>query len=268
MIINEFLEDKSVCEHCKTAVINSEIILADNVAEYMYQNRSKEWDMVTEFPNCVPPFALMTVISKWPGAGSAWELAIVKTSEADRLSVLDGTRWEAELTLYWKIQNAIVEVQVAKLYIGHKGTLQDKEMKGWFNEKLADAMRLDARPIPILSATTLMTISFMNCKNVALNTIQPSDRLNHARIKRGRTPHLTYKVLDIHPMKRILETEGRVAEVGLQKALHICRGHFKNFDDRPLFGKLRGQYWWDSHVRGDIKHGAVIKDYNVFAEAK
>jgi hypothetical protein len=51
--------------------------------------------------------------------------------------------------------------------------------------------------------------------------------------------------------------------ISLAKALHICRGHFKNFDDKPLFGKLTGTYWWQPHVRGTAEAGIVEKDYRI-----
>lgn len=37
----------------------------------------------------------------------------------------------------------------------------------------------------------------------------------------------------------------------------------KNFDDKPLFGKLKGTYWWNPHVRGTEESGVVEKDYRI-----
>lgn len=60
-----------------------------------------------------------------------------------------------------------------------------------------------------------------------------------------------------------MATEGRSGELGLRKALHICRGHFKHFEDKPLFGRVRGTFWWGSMVRGTESKGKVIHDYEV-----
>jgi len=70
--------------------------------------------------------------------------------------------------------------------------------------------------------------------------------------------------LEIEPMKKVLKSEGNIDEVGLQRALHICRGHFKDYSNgKGLFGKHKGLYWWDSTVRGTESEGKIIKDYNI-----
>lgn len=68
-------------------------------------------------------------------------------------------------------------------------------------------------------------------------------------------------------MKKIIKTEGNVDEVGLKRALHICRGHFKNYSNgKGLFGKYKGLYWWDMNLRGNSENGTVVKDYKVLTE--
>ena len=109
----------------------------------------------------------------------------------------------------------------------------------------------------------MLATSFIHCKNTVLEVINPPDRLNHARSRRGKHPLVSYRVLDVRPGNRILETEGRINEVGLKKALHICRGHFKDYTEKGLFGKLHGLYWWSPYVRGDIREGIALKDYRV-----
>ena len=65
-------------------------------------------------------------------------------------------------------------------------------------------------------------------------------------------------------MKEVLETEGKVSEVGLKKALHICRGHFKTYTGKaPLLGKHTGTYWWNDCVLGSEDVGVRVKDYTV-----
>lgn len=105
--------------------------------------------------------------------------------------------------------------------------------------------------------------SFMHCKNTVLEVVNPPDRLNYARLRRGKRPLISYRILDIRPINQILEAEGRINQVGLKKALHICRGHFKDYTDKGLFGKLHGLYWWSPYVRGDIREGIALKDYRV-----
>lgn len=82
--------------------------------------------------------------------------------------------------------------------------------------------------------------------------------------ERKGTPLLDYRVLNIEPMKRVLRSEGGLEEAGPRVALHICRGHFKDYRDGPgLFGKHKSVYWWEGSVRGSLVRGKVEKDYQV-----
>jgi hypothetical protein len=114
--------------------------------------------------------------------------------------------------------------------------------------------------------SVLMTVSFMNCKNVTLATVDPDPAVNRLRRREGRRPFVRYHTIDIEPMKHVLRTEGDAEAVGLKRALHICRGHFATYtEDRPLFGRVAGTFWKAAHVRGSAGEGVVISDYNVKA---
>lgn len=117
----------------------------------------------------------------------------------------------------------------------------------------------------------LLSISMMHCRNVTLEDgIHPRADRRRREKDQQREPTLPglvkFKTINIEPMQRVLRSEGGSGERGLQHALHICRGHFKTFDEKPLFGKYRGTFWWDSIVRGSRSKGQVIHDYNVRAE--
>lgn len=114
----------------------------------------------------------------------------------------------------------------------------------------------------------LLTICFMNCKNVTLETVRPERNMPKQFKRRKTMPYTEYKILDIRPMHSILRNEGKVHEVGLKKALHVCRGHFKTYTpDSPLFGKVEGTFWWGNFARGSGP-ARVIKDYRVHAPEK
>lgn len=109
----------------------------------------------------------------------------------------------------------------------------------------------------------LLTISFFHCKNVSIVENEPPVKLNKSHQRRHGTPLVRFKTLDIHPMQQVLRTEGRADEHGLAKALHICRGHFKDYRQKGLFGRNFGIYWWDMHLRGQAEMGISVKDYAV-----
>ncbi len=124
--------------------------------------------------------------------------------------------------------------------------------------------------LPFLMGTyiypCLLALSFMHCRNIKTRTELPPPKLSKKHMKKTGQPLLRYRVLEIDPMKQVLDQEGRVSEQGLKKALHICRGHFKTYGKDGhglLFGKHQTTVWIPMHTRGDIKQGAVVKDYAV-----
>lgn len=113
--------------------------------------------------------------------------------------------------------------------------------------------------------SALLTIQFMHCKNVTL-VEKTVDKHQVKKKSKKRIPKKTYYVLNIEPMKQVLKTEGGIVENGITKALHICRGHFKTYKEKGLFGKHKGTFWFPQQTRGSKKSGEVIKDYNVQIE--
>lgn len=116
--------------------------------------------------------------------------------------------------------------------------------------------------------TAMLAISFLHCKNIALEEITPPRKEVHnkAQKRRGVKPYqpVPYKVLNIMPMKQVLRSEGRSGEVGTKRSLHICRGHFKHYENgRGLFGRYKGTFWFPQQVRGEKARGVTTKDYNI-----
>lgn len=106
---------------------------------------------------------------------------------------------------------------------------------------------------------------FMHCKNVTLDAPAVSRQVRRQSERRG-TPLLDFRVINIEPMKRVLREEGGLGEAGPGRALHICRGHFKDYRDGPgLFGKHKGVYWWEGQLRSSLRRGPGDADYRVKA---
>jgi hypothetical protein len=111
-----------------------------------------------------------------------------------------------------------------------------------------------------------MGIMFTHCRNVQRVEHVVPLKLAKRNAERGKPPMLKYQTLDIEPMKKILVTEGRIESEGLQRALHLCRGHFAHYPESGpgLFGRgIHGQFWIPAHARGTEKSGVVISDYSV-----
>jgi hypothetical protein len=108
-----------------------------------------------------------------------------------------------------------------------------------------------------------LAISFLHCKNVTTGKVDPC----HPQGKKKASmqcQRVHYHMLDIHPMREVLRREGNQDTTGLKQALHICRGHFRDYSQgRGLFGKHKGLYWFDQHLRGSSEYGVVVKDYTI-----
>lgn len=148
----------------------------------------------------------------------------------------------------------------------------------WWGGGIVDIKGVDKEPPPPeihkeygdyiaqLLFPALLTISFLHCKNIDIKPIDPPDKLSRNFFKKHGTKLTRYHVLEISPMKRLLEQVRSGEKTDLRRALHICRGHFKTFtNDAPLFGRYTGKYWWPSQVRGAKESGLSVKDYRVTA---
>lgn len=135
-----------------------------------------------------------------------------------------------------------------------------QDTSAWTDDNLQELCALSVQFLqPFWLATSLM-----HCKNVTATRESIPPKLAKAAAARGR-PRFSYSVLDIKPMTRVLETEGGIGHgVGIKQALHICRGHFKDYrDGRGLFGRHKGLYWWEQNLRGSLDQGVHDKDYRV-----
>lgn len=115
--------------------------------------------------------------------------------------------------------------------------------------------------------TCYLATALLHCKNVTVVDAEPTAKEKYRMQeyeRKERQPAAKWKVLSIEPMVKTLRIQGAIERNGLSKALHICRGHFKDFSKgNGLFGKNKGLYWWEQHMRGDESAGVVIKDYDI-----
>lgn len=111
-------------------------------------------------------------------------------------------------------------------------------------------------------------VSLLHCKNVVLSEIPVPKKVRRARERKG-IPKVVYKTLVIEPLRQqVRNTDAEEKPKGdpIQRALHIVRGHFKDFREKGLFGKYHDIYWWEMHARGKEKLGVIHKDYEIAIE--
>ncbi len=112
-------------------------------------------------------------------------------------------------------------------------------------------------------AIALATLQFLNCRNVEVMDNQPTRQQRRAAERQGERPPVTYKTLVIHPLGR--RSGVNLGGTHAEAALHICRGHFKDYRGGQGLGRWHrhGLWWWSPQVRGSAECGRVEKDYDV-----
>lgn len=109
----------------------------------------------------------------------------------------------------------------------------------------------------------LCTTSLMNAKNITCVSNKPDEKLQKARMKRGKQQLVTWHELKLTPFKK-MHKEGGSSKVGDLIPLHWVRGHFKIFSkEKPLFGRFSGRFWWQPHIAGTDDSRFVKKSYKI-----
>lgn len=152
-------------------------------------------------------------------------------------------------------------------HIHNMGWMYDEAMIGALAAKNKDnPVRLmdDFRNISIMATwPALLAVNFMHCRNVEVIEHLPNHRQSKKRERKRGHPLIKFKTLRIEPIKKVLHEEGQIESNGLGVALHICRGHFKDYrEGKGLFGKHKEVYWWDMQSRGSADLGTILKDYS------
>jgi hypothetical protein len=262
------------------------VLLIDNVAEYYYAGTGQEyWDITVDFPNIAPVFPAFwaehkfpkrihsdtkgdrSVESFCPDGRSGWLVATSERKDVSGEGIPEGTKWVmvAEHFIDWGRAYGIEGPSgTLALAIDEHGRLIDTPIYQTFAEADSGAEELMKNHGGWMHPV-LLAISFLHCKNVQLVENEAPPKLAkkyHAKTGRYPTP---YKTLVIEPLKQILRKEGGSDEVGIAKAMHICRGHFKDYrEGKGLFGKYHKLVWQPSLVRG-TKHrdGALKREIEV-----
>ena len=284
------------------AIAASTVVIADNVIDYYASNAKTvntgnlQSDCPCLAPSCDVLFVEHKVNPLWDhptdddcvplnrlGVLYLWEKAENAVQLCHRLRFQDGmaskelpesknAKWFCVVNVVqeFKTRDAVQEVHlptVLSMWLDAHGVITEFNVCGAIPiDGSAEDMKLD------LMGTiygSLLAVAFMNCKNVARNDVTATEGPSDKWIRRQKTSRIRYHVLDINPMKEVLQVEGGIETNGLKKALHICRGHFATYTpDKPLFGSVVGTFWKPSHVRGTIESGAVLKDYRIGALPK
>lgn len=248
------------------------VLLIDNVAKYYYEGTDQEfWSLDKDFPNVAPPYPQfwmehrlprqivsktegVTDVSQWTPNGRVGLLFSALDPAEQKIDgeTPAGTKWILWMELFVDYGSSMTGIQGP-----HGATFVCVDAEGrvlavpWMQSYAEPGLEKLMKSVMSWLHPGFLAISFLHCKNVKLEDHKVDAPLAKKwRAKHGFSP-TPYHTLVIEPLKQILRKEGRSGEHGLAKALHICRGHFRDYTEgRGLFGKYHGQYWMPSTVRG------------------
>lgn len=266
-----------------------------NVADYFhsFEAKTKSWNE-TDFPKVAPPFQSYFMEFRfkpyWKQGevkGSIYAAGVLSyvydleknSSRPPGCPEFDGARWIVESTLFIEDQRkwgnlrawtrllsaAQPNGDMVKSHNVNDG-VHGGDLPSYLDGRIIDSPEMDQQlrnDIYLIYYPTLLALSFLHCKNVTVQTEDPSPKQSRVFQKKHGRPLIRFHILNIEPMKTVLKNEGQAEKVGLKRALHIVRGHFSDYTERGLFGKHRGIYWFDQHAKGTPEEGVMLKDYNV-----
>jgi hypothetical protein len=268
----------------KETVLSAVVIVADNVVEHYFEGTGQEhWDLTRDYPTIAPPFerfwieayAPSKIVSDQKGVSPfrlcrAFGMAVKADPWAPR-SRHDPRRWLIQTTMYIEQLNGLIVGPFASSHFAldaagkvvEAGDATYRIFTPVCEDVPAEKCDWIRQVMTSLELPLWLAVSFMHCKNVEVTEVVPPRPKQAARRARLR-PRVRYHTIDIDPMRKVLRTEGKSDEVGLRKALHICRGHFATYTpEKPLFGRVVGTFWKPLHVRGSMSEGRVESGYRV-----
>lgn len=127
----------------------------------------------------------------------------------------------------------------------------------------------DKDELELVYTVGLQSFTFAHCKNVLVESRLTPPKLVAKFTRRHGQPPVKYKILNIRPVVRqIREDNFDVTSSEIDRAMHVCRGHFRTYSEqRKLFGRISGTFWVDEHTRGSEASGTVVKDYKMSEES-
>lgn len=268
----------SMAHFCHKIIMQPELPVIDvtNVSDYYYTSEQEYWDPRHDFPNLAPPYQAAWFESKMQRRIHSKECGdtdVAALVPHGRTGVLihaldpstqqfegkppEGTKWVLWCELYIDFGKRGVTCEGPHgsmfLCVSAEGAiLETPWMQSFVDDVHGDPAMLGLmRSQMTWLYPTFLAISFMHCRNVALvDNKVPKPLAKKYRERTGVEP-VAYKTLVIEPLKQILRRDGGSDKVGIQRALHICRGHFKDYrEGRGLFGRYHQMVWQPSVVRG------------------
>lgn len=287
------------CDEFRKDLLKKSIIFKiDNVADYIFCQLPKDkWSLKEDFPNIAPPFEIFWMeynVPKYTNINGNIEktpknldgifgflVAAQELSIDDAKSTNTNAKWVLNIKMFYKRtilgERGFSDIKIMKM-VGVKsdGTLATVNYNGEVKDFITtvagketfESAIIDFDDIKNLGTEmtfpVFLSLSFLHCKNVEIVENNRGRKKTHNKNREYSDKVYTLK---INPIRKILDDTAKKHKTGIKQALHICRGHFKDYSKGGgLFGKYKGTYWWPSYVRGNDKYGTIDKSYEINTE--
>jgi hypothetical protein len=255
------------------------VLLIDNVAEYFFSSDQEYWDLSKDFPNFAPPYPAFWVEHKMvkqihskekgntdiaslvPRGRVGMLIHALDPADCQGQDIPASARWIlwCELFIDFGKPGVTADGPHGSVFacIDAEGEIIEPPSMQSFADSSDEALMMS---LITWFYPAFLAVSFLHCRNVSVvENHVPAPLAKRFRERRGIAP-CSYKTLIIEPLKKILRTEGRSAEHGIQSALFICRrGHFRDYrEGRGLFGKYKQLVWMPRIVRGHAPPREII----------
>jgi hypothetical protein len=240
------------------------VIVADNVQEYIEQTNQDEWVPERDFPCLAPPYPIFWIEHYWAPWGNAKRGALFVSGDASDSRIRKWMGDELHPDAHWvytispyayfgkDAEQPPHSFCMFTLQVGKKGLPLGKLKAQSLSQRTGKTGEWAEREAFEL-IVVLFAVYLMHCKKLVQlvdGPPLPPKLAKRTEQRLGYKP-TKYKTLVIEPFKAMLRKEGKSDEVGVQRALHHCRGHIVTYtEERPMFGKITGTFWVPFHFRG------------------
>lgn len=249
----------------RNAIADAVPLEASSICQYAFTNTEKPWiPMLKGFPQVLPwkdTFIDMKVENRTPLAVLVQrrEVASSAAGVGGGIPVInEPTVWSVQMILF--IRQSGVAIPFARRTY-HLRRSDGTALSLCPREFLADPDEILNNLFTIAMVTVSLAGVFCNCKNVEVKEVVDAKVTRDIFRRKHGLPQVKYHTIIINPGAHGLYSDS-VESDEVDRALHFCRGHFKRYDKKLLFGKIRGTFWVETHLRGKAIAGQSIADYS------
>lgn len=300
---NFVAESQKMLDTCAELAVHATVIDAQNV--YRYLRSPAGATDVYELPGCAPKWPVTWVEYTQDNGTTIGVLAFYKERGKDDEELMpdlpvedlartangflpsvnglwysdhlpdraawEDIRWCMNLTMFSRNDRvALGAIANWRVAISERGQIRDMI---WGTEEF-----IDPEETVDFVRVWAQTMAFLNLRNVRTVYREPSRQQQkvHRKKRRAEHPLMAWRQLRIDPIGPKNGTRSETDRDGESlEAFHIHPGSFAHYGaccdpsvHAPkglLFGKLQGVYWRPAHIKGNIRNGIKIQDYEVGA---